>query len=182
MRMVIGRVIWAIYQFVRGFGSKTLLTPPAPRRWKHKILRSLVALVLGAAIGWLIARSRFRTTMPSWIPTRSRAPRQQTALRKSPNRCCVGFDARRRYEVRYWRTGASTDGGVRLGSARQPYPASAHTDAAHPVSLLRSRCEWPRNHTARNVMNSRHFIRSPRRRAIGLSWAPRCREPWPFAG
>jgi hypothetical protein len=25
-------------------------------------------------------------------------------------------------------------------------------------------------------------IRSPRRRAIGLSWAPRCREPWPFSG
>ena len=44
--------------------------------------------------------------------------------------------------------------------------ASGHAAAAPPTS----------------AMTSRRLIRSPRRRAIGLNLAPRCREPWLFAG
>ena len=54
-----------------------------------------------------------------------------------------------------------------------------HADAPHPLGLLRAHRERPvAAAPPSSVMNSRRFIRSPRRRARAASAARRGRAPW----
>src|SRR5262249_19837900 len=56
----------------------------------------------------------------------------------------------------------------------------------YPIIGLRCACAASGDDAAAappsSVMKSRRLIQLARRRAIGSSWAPRCRALWPFAG